>query len=107
MWPQPHSRLLAQLSPMVAQPPRKLALACHHLETGERFALGDAVLPAASLIKVPLAVAVYRAVERGELAILERVAVPPVPGDDEAEFDNLGHAPAPVTHCWRKVIDRM
>lgn len=107
MWPQPHARLLAELSPMVAQAPGKIAIACHHLETGERFAMGDAVLPAASLIKVPLAVAAYRAVERGELAILERVTVPPVAGDDEAEFDNLGHAPAHVTHCWRKVIDRM
>jgi Beta-lactamase enzyme family/NlpC/P60 family len=107
MWPQPHARLLTELSPMVAQAPGKIAIACHHLQTGERWALGDAVLPAASLIKVPLAIAAYQAAERGELALLERVEVPPVAGDDEAEFDNLGHAPAGVRHTWRKVIDRM
>lgn len=107
MWPQPPTALSAVLSAMVAQVPGKVAIACHHLATGERWALNDGVLSAASLIKVPLAVAAYQAVERGELALLERVKVPAVALDDEAEFDNLGHAPAQVFSTWRKVIDRM
>lgn len=107
MWPQPSARLLAELSPMVAQAPGKIAIACHHLDTGERWAIGDATLPAASLIKVPLAVAAYQAAERGELALLERVTVPVVTDDDEAEFDNLGRAPEGTAFTWRKVLDRM
>jgi beta-lactamase class A len=92
---------------MVAQVPGKVAIACHHLATGERWALNDGVLSAASLVKVPLAIAAYQAVARGELALLERVRIPAVAGDDEAEFDNLGHAPAQAFSTWRKVIDRM
>lgn len=107
MWPQPPAALSAVLSAMVAQVPGKVAIACHHLVTGERWALNDGALSAASLIKVPLAIAAYQAAEKGELALLERVKVPAVAGDDEAEFDNLGHAPAAAHSTWRKVIDRM
>src|SRR5688500_17274329 len=107
LWPAPPESLAAQLTPMLARSPGKISIACHHLETGERWAIDSQSMPAASLIKLPLAIAAYQAAEHGELALHQRVAVPPLPGDDEAEFDNLGLAPAGVTSSWRKVIDRM
>ncbi|MFP5503819.1 MAG: serine hydrolase, partial [Candidatus Sericytochromatia bacterium] len=91
----------------MAQAAGKVAVACHHLRTGERWALGDAVFPAASLIKVHLAIAAYRAAEHGALDLEETVTVPPLAADDEAEFDNLGLAPAGTRFTWRKILDRM
>jgi beta-lactamase class A len=108
MWPAPAADLMAQLAPLLASAPGKVSLAYWHLETGERFSIGgDSVWPAASLIKVPLAIAAYQAVEKGELALEERVLVPALLGDTEAEFDNLGLAPQETRFDWRKIIDRM
>ncbi|MDP9796054.1 beta-lactamase class A [Catenuloplanes nepalensis] len=48
------------------------------LRTGEELGIGqDAVFPAASLVKVPLAVAVLEAAARGELDLTRPVTVPP------------------------------
>lgn len=107
MWTAPPPELAAQLDPILAQAPGKIALACHHFTTGERWAIGDAEMPAASLIKVPLAIVAYQAAERHEFPLTGRTTVPALPDDDEAEFDNLGLAPEGTGFSWRKVIDRM
>ncbi len=79
---------LALLGPVLAEAPGTVALACHHLVTGERFELrGDEPMPAAGLIQVPLAVAAHQAAERGELSLEDRPA-----------------ADAPT---WRALIRRM
>jgi beta-lactamase class A len=101
-WPAPPPALLAELAPLLGAWSGHVSLACWHLETDERWALGDAPMPAASLIKVPLAVAALRALD-----LEEAVPVPPLPADDEAEFDNLGLAPAGTRFTWRKIVDRM
>lgn len=107
MWNAPPPDLMEHLGPLLARWDGTLALACHHLETGERWALNDIPMPSASLIKVPLAIAAYRAAARGELALNERVEVPPLAADDEADFDNLGLAPPGTRFSWHKIIDRM
>lgn len=107
MWTALPPELAAQLEPILSQAPGKVALACHHFTTGERWAVGDAVMPAASLIKVPLAIAAYQAVEHQALPLTGRTPVPALADDDEAEFDNLGLAPSGTAFTWQKVIDRM
>ena len=106
-WPAPPPALLAELTSLLGGWPGHVALACWHLATEERWALGDAPMPAASLIKVPLAIAAYRAAAAGTLDLEEAVPVPTIAADDEAEFDNLGLAPAGTRFTWRKIIDRM
>lgn len=81
-------------------------LACWHRRSGSRWSTGNTVLPAASLIKIPLAIAAYEAASRGALDLEERVSVAALPDDEEREFDNLGLAPAGYQHPWRKVLDR-
>lgn len=106
-WPAPSPALLAELAPVLGAWPGHVALACWNLTTDEHWALGDAPMPAASLIKVPLAIAAYRAAEHGQLDIEETVPVPALATDDEAEFDNLGLAPTGTRFTWRKIIDRV
>lgn len=106
-WPAPSPALLAELAPLLGAWPGHVSLACWHLATDERWALGDAPMPAASLIKVPLAVAAYRAAASGQLDLEEAVPVPALAADDEAEFDNLGLAPAGARFTWRKIVDRV
>ncbi|HEY9720782.1 MAG TPA: serine hydrolase [Oscillatoriaceae cyanobacterium] len=106
MWSRPPAALADALEPWL-RPPGRIGLAVEHLETGETWAIDDRELPAASVIKVHLAIAAYQAAEQGKLALLEAVEVPAIPDDDEAEFDNLGRAPAGTRFTWRKVIDRM
>ncbi len=106
-WSAPSPALLAELAPLLGAWPGHVALACWHLATDERWALGDAPMPAASLIKVPLAIAAYRAAANGQLDLDEAVPVPKLAADDEAEFDNLGLAPAGTRFTWRKIIDRV
>lgn len=96
------------MTDLLAAAPARFQLAYADPLTGERLEAGEtAPWPAASLIKVPLAVAAYLAAEEGALDLDERVAVPRLEADDEAEFDNLGTAPARFRHAWRKVVDRM
>ncbi len=106
-WPAPPAALADRLAPLLAGFPGKVALAVEHLDTGARWALGDEVRPAASLVKVPLAIAALRLAERGELDLHERVVVARLAADDEADFDNLGQAPAGVRSTWAKILDRM
>lgn len=106
-WGVPATALLAALEPLLSGGPGRVSLAYLDVETGTGWTWDDRVLPAASLVKVPLAVAAYQAAERGELILRERVEVKPIPEDDEAEFDDLGNAPAGKRFAWRKVIDRM
>ncbi len=106
-WPDLPTALQGPIACLTKSWPGTLSLACEHLRTGERWRLNDVVMPAASLIKVPLAIAAYKAHETGKLNLNERVCVPPVATDTEAEFDNLGLAPPFTTSSWRKVVDRM
>jgi len=106
-WPAPPDALADRLAPLLASFPGKVALAVEHLDTGARWALGDEVRPAASLVKVPLAIAALRLAERGELDLHERVVVARLAADDEADFDNLGQAPDGVRSTWAKILDRM
>ena len=106
-WSAPPAALAERLAPLLADWPGRVALAVQHLGSGARWALGDEVRPAASLIKVPLAIAALRLAERGELDLHEPVTVAVLAGDDEADFDNLGLAPAGVQSTWAKILDRM
>lgn len=69
--------------------------AVHNLDTGERLARrGDEPFPTASLIKVPILVALYDRVERGELALSDPIRVTrvdKVPGSGQLQFlhDNV------------------
>lgn len=104
-WGMPPAALAAALEAELNG--HKVGLAWLDVETGRGWVLNDGPRPAASLIKVFLAVAAYQAAERGELDLRERVPVAPLPEDDEAEFDDLGKAPDGQRFAWRKVIDRM
>jgi beta-lactamase class A len=106
-WGTPPTALAAALEGLISRGPGRVALAWLDATTGRGWTWDDRTLPAASLVKVPLAIAAYAAAERNELLLRERVAVAPIPEDDEAEFDDLGQAPAGKPSSWRKVIDRM
>lgn len=106
-WGAPPEALERELKPLLAGGPAHAGLAYVDLGTCRGWSLDDAPRPAASLVKTALAVVAYQAAERGELALQERVAVAPLPEDDEAEFDDLGNAPAGKRFAWRKVLDRM
>lgn len=91
---------------LLAAAPARFQLAYADPATHERLEAGEeAPWPAASLIKVPLAVAAYAEAAAGRLDLDEKVRVPLLEADSEREFDNLGLAPAPQS--WRKVVDRM
>lgn len=75
-------------------------------ERQEAWAWHEGAFPSASLIKLPLAVAALRQAELGALDLDERVVVPPLPEDDEAEWDDLSHLPSGQTVAWAKVLDR-
>lgn len=75
-------------------------------ERAEAWAWREGAFPSASLIKLPLAVAALRQAELGHLALDERVALAPLPEDDEAEWDDLGALPAGKQVAWAKVLDR-
>ncbi|MDQ3698965.1 MAG: class A beta-lactamase-related serine hydrolase [Gemmatimonadota bacterium] len=66
----------------------------HNLETGERLALrGDETFPTASLIKVPILVAVYDLVEKGRISLddpLTVLAIDQVPGSGILQFMRPG-----------------
>lgn len=55
---------------------RRVAVACHDYETDESWSYdGDEWFHAASTIKVPVLLGVFRAIEKGDLALLARVHV--------------------------------
>ena len=62
------TKLRASLLPLVEPHPGDVALAVRHLETGETFTYqADQVMPTASLIKLPLLVAVYQLAQQEQL----------------------------------------
>ncbi|MDB5098340.1 MAG: peptidase [Cyanobacteria bacterium RYN_339] len=106
-WGAPPDGLRLALEPLMTRGTARAGLAYVDLETNRGWALDDAPRPAASLVKTALAVVAYQLADQGELPLRERVAVAPLPEDDEAEFDDLGNAPAGKRFAWRKVLDRM
>jgi D-alanyl-D-alanine carboxypeptidase (penicillin-binding protein 5/6) len=66
--PRPDPRLAALIQPLVDAHQGEVGVAIQHLESGATYAhRGDVPMPTASLIKLPLMVTAYRAVDRGEL----------------------------------------
>lgn len=69
--------------------------AVHNLDTGERLARrGDEPFPTASLVKVPILVALYDRVEKGEVSLADPIRVTKVdkvPGSGQLQFlhDNV------------------
>lgn len=96
------SRIREILGPSAAQ----VGVSFCHLVTGEAWSLNDRPFPSASLIKLPIMAACYRAANRGELALNESLAVIPA-GDPDGCFDNLSYAPAEARFTVRKLLDRM
>lgn len=105
-WPAPPSPILAELSGLWEGFPGQVNLAVWHRLTGEKWALGFDVWPAASLIKLPLAVAAYAQANQVALNLNETVEVAGTPADSEADFDHLARAPQGSRFTWRKIIDR-
>jgi beta-lactamase class A len=66
----------------------------HNIDTGERLELrGDETFPTASLIKVPVLVTLYDLVEKGDIALDDRIAVlkiDKVPGSGMLQFMHDG-----------------
>jgi len=62
------------LLPLINAHEGRVAVAVEHLRTGERYALrADETMPTASLVKLPVMLAAYRAVKEGRLALTDRV----------------------------------
>ena len=62
------------LLPLIDAHEGRVAVAVEHLTTGERYALrADEALPTASLVKLPVMLAAYRAVKEGRVALTDRV----------------------------------
>lgn len=72
------------LLPLITAHEGRVAIAVEHLATGERYALrADEPMPTASLIKLPVMLAAYRAVHDGRVALADRIelaAADRVPG---------------------------
>jgi len=71
-----------------------LGYTVHNIDTGERFALrGDETFPTASLIKVAVLVTLFDMVEKGEIALDDRITllkVDKVPGSGTLQFMHDG-----------------
>ncbi|MEO0531687.1 MAG: serine hydrolase [Planctomycetota bacterium] len=64
------------LGPMIASHEGDVAVALKHLGTGQTYAYrADQPMPSASLIKLPLMVAVYDAAARGELSLDDQITM--------------------------------
>ena len=68
--------------------------AVHNIDTGERLSLrGDETFPTASLIKVPVLVALFDLVQKGEISLDDRIRVlkiDKVPGSGQLQFFHDG-----------------
>lgn len=85
--------------------------AVHNLDTGERLERrGDEPFPTASLIKVPILVALYDRVEKGELALSDPIRVTrvdKVPGAGQLQFfhDNIEITVADAARLMTTISD--
>ena len=74
--PQEDSALREAILPLVTAHLGDVAVAIEHLKSGDSFHYrGDAAMPTASLIKLPVMVAVYHAAARGELDLAKVIAL--------------------------------
>ncbi|MEB3196304.1 MAG: serine hydrolase [Candidatus Sericytochromatia bacterium] len=105
-WSAPPAPILAELEAAWKGFDGRVNLAVWHRHTHVRWRLGEEAWPAASLIKVPLAIAAYAEAHEGRLDLNETVPVKPYRDDEEADFDHLSQAPAGARFTWRKIIDR-
>jgi beta-lactamase class A len=84
------ARLHRTLDSIAAAHRGVVGYAVHNLDTGERLALrGDEPFPTASLIKVPILVTLFDLVEKGEIALDDRIRVlkiDKVPGSGVLQF---------------------
>jgi beta-lactamase class A len=84
------ARLHRTLDSIAAAHRGGVGYAVHNLDTGERLALrGDEPFPTASLIKVPILVTLFDLVEKGEIALDDRIRVlkiDKVPGSGVLQF---------------------
>jgi beta-lactamase class A len=82
-------RLHRTLDSLTAAHRGVVGYALHNLDTGERFALrGDEPFPTASLIKVPVLVTLYDLVEKGQIALDDRITmlrIDKVPGSGQLQ----------------------
>jgi beta-lactamase class A len=73
---QPQSALGARLAPLAKAHKGKVAIAVKHLETGESYYLNsDAVMPTASLIKLPVMIEAYLQADAGKFKLTDKVAL--------------------------------
>ncbi|MEB3284120.1 MAG: serine hydrolase [Candidatus Sericytochromatia bacterium] len=105
-WSSPPAPILTELTKVWEGFSGSVNLAVWHRFTGEKWAVGAAVWPAASLIKLPLSIAAYAAGVQGTLNLNDTTEVADDFFDPEADFDHLTRAPGGTRFTWRKIIDR-
>jgi beta-lactamase class A len=76
------------------------------LKTGEEFGINqDEIFPAASLIKLPVFVAVYQEVEKGNLSLGTKYKIQNA--DKVAGAGSIYYAPAGTTYTYQKMLELM
>ena len=95
------------LLPLITPHEGRVAVAVEHLATGEWYGLrADEPMPTASLVKLPVMVAAYRAVREGRVTLADRVALTAadrVPGSRVVELLSDG-ADLPLVDWIRMMI---